>query len=425
MRTGVRQDSAEHPRRSRTDHLVSLEYFNIASGASAASGRQKRPAQAYTECVVPTTVPQFEMAPQVGRVPSMRVPLDAAQELRYKRLMDDLIMIDVHQHPMVMPSDATEMPAYFRANVYEWGFDAVRAGGWSTVCTANLLSCLGKEPDPSFSRFEDLVDEIGMMLADVHKQSDRVAKISRTEDIPDAQQQHKIGFLPTLEHLSIGNELHRVDTLYGIGIRLSGLTYARNSAIGGGQYDRANCGLSEFGVEVVKRMNQIGMAIDLSHAGSKTALETIELSEVPVVFSHNAAASIRPTRRSRSDEELEACAAKGGLCCVTAVPNSLSDDPHQDINCVLDHYDYFVKLVGIDHVGIGTDTQIGDHVGFHKVLLGRDAPASLPAAYLDGLESPADGCNIIRGLIARGYDDASIRKIAGQNALDFLRRTID
>ena len=61
--------------------------------------------------------------------------------------------------------------------------------------------------------------------------------------------------------------------------------------------------------------------------------------------------------------------------------------------------------------------------GFHRVLLGRNAPDTLPAPYLDGLESPADGFNIIRGLIARGYDDASIRKIAGQNALDFFRRT--
>jgi membrane dipeptidase len=354
----------------------------------------------------------------------MRVPLDQAQELRFQRLMDDLVLIDVHQHPMVLAADANEMPAYFRGNVYEWGFDAVKAGGWTAVATANLLSCLGKEPDASFSRFGDLIDEVGMMLADIHKRCDEVVKISRAQDILDARQAHKIGFLPTLEHLSIGHELHRVDVLHGIGVRLAGLTYMRKSYIGDGQYERTDCGLSEFGVEVVRRMNDIGMIIDLSHAGSRTALETIELSAAPVVFSHNAAAAIRPTRRSRSDQELLACAAKGGLCCVTAVPNSLSDDPHQDIDCVLDHYDYFVKLVGVDHVGIGTDTQVGDHVGFHRVLLGRNAPDSLPAPYLDGLESPADGFNIIRGLIARGYDDVSIRKIAGQNALDLIRRTI-
>jgi membrane dipeptidase len=329
----------------------------------------------------------------------------------------------VHQHPMILADDATELPAYFRGNVYRWGFEAVKAGCWTTVATANLLSCLGKEPDASFSRFSDLVDEVGMMLADVHKRDD-VLKVTRAQDVLDAQQCHKTGWLPTLEHLSIGQELHHVDVLYGIGIRLAGLTYMRKSPIGDGQYERTNCGLSDFGVDVVRRMNDLGMAIDLSHAGSRTALEAIELSEVPTVFSHNAAAAIRPTRRSRSDEELLACAAKGGLCCVTAVPNSLSDDPRQDINCVLDHYDYFVKLVGIDHVGIGTDTQVGDHVGFHRVLLGRNAPDSLPAPYLDGLESPADGSNIIRGLIARGYDDTSIRKIAGLNALDFFRRTI-
>jgi len=354
----------------------------------------------------------------------MRVPLDHAQDLRFQRLMEELLLIDVHQHPMVLTADATEMPAYFRANVYAWGFEAVKAGGWTAVATANLLSCLGKEPDASFSRFGDLVDEIGMMLADVHKQPEQVVKVQRVQDILDAQHAGKIGFLPTVEHLSIGNQLHRVDVLYGIGVRLAGLTYMRKSEIGDGQYERTDCGLSDFGIDVVRRMNDIGMAIDLSHAGSRTALEAIELSQVPVVFSHNAAATIRPTRRARSDAELRAVADKGGLVCVTAVPNSLSDDPHQDISCVLDHYDYFVKLVGIDHVGIGTDTQVGDHVGFHRVLLGRNAPDSLPAPYLDGLESPADGSNIIRGLIARGYEDAAIRKIAGQNALDFFRRTI-
>ncbi len=372
---------------------------------------------------MPTVLSPIPLAPQVGRVPSMRVPLDAEQERRFERLMADLVLIDMHQHPMVLAADATEMPNYFRGNAYTWGFEAVCHGGWSTVATANLLSCLGKEPDASFSHFGDLVDEIGMMLADIHKQ-DGVAKITRTQDILDARQRGAVGWLPTVEHLSIDPKLHQVDVLYGIGVRLAGLTYMRKSVIGDGQYERTDCGLSDFGIEVVRRMNDLGMAIDLSHAGSQTALETIERSQVPVLFSHNAAHSIRPTPRSRFDKELEACAAKGGLLCVTAVPNSLSDDPKQDINCVLDHYDYFVKLVGVDHVGIGTDTQIGDHVGFHRVLLGRNAPASLPAPYLDGLESPADGSNIVRGLIARGYSDQDIHKIAGQNALDFLRRTI-
>jgi membrane dipeptidase len=153
-------------------------------------------------------------------------------------------------------------------------------------------------------------------------------------------------------------------------------------------------------------------------------MDAINISQTPVTFSHNAAFTLRPAPRCRNDEELQACAQKGGLVAVTAVPNSLSDDPKQDIECVIDHYDYMVGLVGVDHVGIGTDTSVGNHVAFHRVVLGR-TPDQLPAPYLDGLESPADGKNIVRALIRRGYSDADITKIAGGNVLDFLRRVLN
>src|SRR5260221_14709111 len=100
------------------------------------------------------------------------------QEVRFQRLMEDLLLIDVHQHPMVLAADATEMPAYFRGNAYEWGFEAGKAGGWTAGATANFMSRLGKEPDASFNRFADLVDEIGMMPAHVHKKSHKVQKIT-------------------------------------------------------------------------------------------------------------------------------------------------------------------------------------------------------------------------------------------------------
>ena len=167
------------------------------------------------------------------------------------------------------------------------------------------------------------------------------------------------------------------------------------------------------------------MIVDLSHANARTALEAIARSKVPTIFSHNAAKAVWPTARTRDDADFVACAERGGLICVTAVPNSLSNAPDQDIGCVLDHYDYLVKLVGVDHVGIGTDTLIGDHVGFHKAALYRaSTDRQFPAPYLSGLESPADGKNIIRGLIARGHSDEAIRKIAGQNALDLIRRVV-
>ena len=360
------------------------------------------------------------LARQIGRVTSSTVPLDTEQEARYERLIEDVIMVDVHQHPFVCPEDMDRLVEYLRGNKYEWGYDAVRHGGWTAVATSNAFRGFVNTHDMSFSRFEDLQTEVALMMSDLSL-TDKAVQVSNADEIEAAKQRGEVGFLPTLEHLAIGSELDKVDAFYSMGIRLAGLTYTRKNFVGDGQNERNDGGLSDFGIEVVDRMNQLGMAIDVSHASFKTAMDAIQFSQVPVTFSHNASYTLRPTARTRNDEELAACAEKGGLVAVTAVPNSLSDDPEQDIECVLDHYDYMVRLVGVDHVGIGTDTNVGDHVAFHRVMLGRDA-SQLPAPYLDGLESPADGKNIIRGLIRRGYSDTDIKKLAGENALQFFRR---
>ncbi len=370
--------------------------------------------------------PVFPLAKQVGRVPSMTIPLDGEQRRRFDRLMERLVMIDMHEHPLVFPENMAELADYMRSKAWGWGYDAVRAGGWTAVATGNILTCLGSDPEPSKATFADLIDEIGMMRADVVKngKAKGVVIITSADDILRAKERGEVGFLPSVEHLAIGSDIHRLDVLYGLGVRIGGLTYTRLNAIGDGQTERTNAGLSEFGLEVVRRMNELGIVIDVSHCGSQTALDAIEHSSVPVVFSHNASKTLWATKRTRADAELRACADRGGLVCVTAVPNSLSDDPKQDINCVLDQYDHLVKLLGADHVGIGTDTLVGNHVDLHVQLLGRDAPHKPAAPYLNGLESPADGKNIIRGLIVRGHSDADIVKIAGQNALDLFRRVM-
>jgi membrane dipeptidase len=370
---------------------------------------------------------RFALVKQVDRVPSMVVPLDREQEARFQRLLEEIVMIDLHEHTMVLPEDLTYFDEYLRRGDYEWGYDAVRHGGWTAVCTANGFRGMAFTPDLSQSAFTHLVEELALMVNDIDRHRDTVMKVLNADDILRAKADGKIGFMPTVEHLALGPSLHQVDVLYALGVRLAGITYARKTYVGDGLNERTDCGLSEFGIEVVHRMNDLGMAVDVSHAGRQTAKDAIEHSRAPIVFSHNASYTLRPNRRTRTDDELLACAQKGGLIAITAVPNSLSDDPRQDITCVLDHYDYMVKLVGVDHVGIGTDTLIGDHVGFHGLMdrANPDAPRpSRPAPYLSGLESPADGTNIIRGLISRGHSDAAITKIAGANALAYFRRVL-
>ena len=369
------------------------------------------------------TTHNFPMAAQVDRVPSSVVPLSSDEETRFERIMDQAVMIDVHQHPFVLPESMDGFMEFLRAaSRFQWGYQAAIAGGWSAVTTSNFFTALYKVSDMSFVEYDDIAAEVGGMLADVASQDD-VVRVGNADEILAARQQGKVGFMPTLEHLPIGNHIERVNALFGMGVRVAGITYNRRNYIGDGQQERNPGGLSAFGVEVVHRMNDLGMAVDLSHASTPTAMDAIEVSRAPTVFSHNASYTLRHNGRTRTDEELLACVQKGGLVCITAVPNSLSDDPEQDIECVLDHYDYMVSLVGVDHVGIGTDTTVGDHVGFHRVVMGR-TPDELPAPYLNGLESPADGKNIVRGLIRRGHSDEDVLKIVGGNALDYFRRVM-
>jgi membrane dipeptidase len=356
------------------------------------------------------------LAKQVIPDRSTSVTLDADQETRFQHLVEEVTMIDLHQHPMVKPEDPSRFNEYLRGGVYEWGYEAIRHGGFTAVGTANVYRGMLNTDEMSFIRFEDLLDEINLMLADVSRH-DEVVKVGSAADIEAAKQHGKVGFLPTVEHLAIGNQLQRLDVLYNIGVRLAGLTYRRKNYIGDGHLERNDGGLSTFGIEVVQRMNELGMVVDLSHASFQTAMDAIEFSQAPVAFSHDGSYTLGQQQgggeyasgRLRRDEELIACAKKGGIIGVTVQPSVINSwGSELSIDRLLDHYDYMVKLLGIDHVAIGTDSSI-------------DVRSS---GFISGVESPAEGKNIIRGLVVRGYSDADIIKITGGNALAFFRRVM-
>ena len=132
--------------------------------------------------------------------------------------MDPLIMVDVHVHPMVLPEDMAQLTTYLRANDYRWGYQAVKHGGWTAVATANFYRGLVNTPDLSLVAFEDVLQEVGLMLSDLRQQAD-VVQVKNADDIEAAKQQGRVGFLPTLEHLAIGQELNRLDILYHMGAR--------------------------------------------------------------------------------------------------------------------------------------------------------------------------------------------------------------
>src|SRR4051794_13794148 len=186
--------------------------------ALAGAGALARPIEYPTRMTSASSSPgarpyggRFTLAAQVGRVPSMVVPLDQEQDLRFERLMDGLLMLDMHQHVQVMPDPMTDLFEYARERQYAWGYEAARAGGWSTVTTANGLSTIGFTPEMSFVDFSDLADEVALMLADVAQQGDAVVKVGRAAEIEAARQRGALGFLPTVEHLAMGAHLHNID----------------------------------------------------------------------------------------------------------------------------------------------------------------------------------------------------------------------
>jgi membrane dipeptidase len=190
--------------------------------------------------------------------------------------------------------------------------------------------------------------------------------------------------------------------------------------------ERTDAGLSTFGFKVIERMDRLGILIDLSHSSDLASKETIEASKAPCCFTHTFARSVFKNPRGKPDDLLRLLAKKGGVIGIAAVPNLISNKPVQTIFDVMDHLDYMVKLVGIDHVAIGTDCMYGDHVEMHKHMRGVMNMSKV----LDDLPAPA-GIRRTRAsgqlrLRPRrpGILDEQVMKILGENVPRLLVQTI-
>jgi membrane dipeptidase len=220
-----------------------------------------------------------------------------------------------------------------------------------------------------------------------------------------------------------------VDILYGLGVRCMGLVYSDSNALGSGLRERADGGLTYFGEEVVERMNKLGMLIDVAHAGDKTTLDAIDVSKVPIVISHAGARSVWNSQRMKPDNVLQRLAEKGGVIGIEAAPHTTMSKAHplHSLESYMDHYEYCVGLMGIDHVTFGPDTNFGDHAGLHRYFSKNPSVAWREAgdtyeevAYVKGLENPSEFPNVVRWLVHNGYSDIEIKKALGGNTLRVL-----
>ena len=206
-----------------------------------------------------------------------------------------------------------------------------------------------------------------------------------------------------------------------LGLRCAQLTYNSQNRIGSGSTDRVDGGISDYGAAIIAAMEKAGMLIDVSHCGDRTTLDAIAIAGGPIAITHSNARALVDHPRVKTDEAIRALAAKGGVMGITGVRMFVRATDPTDVGHMADHIDHVAKLVGIDHVGIGSDADLNGYDDMKP-----DEYALLKAGYkdsyafrdkidIDGFDHPKKVFDLTEELIRRRYSNENITAVLGGN----------
>lgn len=257
-------------------------------------------------------------------------------------------------------------------------------------------------------------------LANEHPE--HLRRVDSIDDLNMLKKGERIGYIVGIQNADHFRTLDDINQYYHLGQRVSQLTYNSRNLIGTGSTDRSDGGLSSFGVNVIERMNKVGMAVDVSHCGDRTTLDAFEVSQKPVLITHSNVRKLAGGHvRCKPDEAIVAMAKAGSVMGITGVRQFVSDKEPTGIAQVIDHVDYIAKLVGIEHVGVGSDMDLD---GYDDIP--EPAYSALKSSYsssykfrgkidADNFNHPKRIFDLVDGLIGRGYTDAHIQMVLGDN----------
>ena len=284
----------------------------------------------------------------------------------------------------------------------------------------------GRTQDEAYHNCLSFVASYNAIVAN---RPDMFVRIDSAADLASVHGSGRTGILIGIQNSSHFRSAEDVETFHALGQRVSQLTYNSRNLIGNGATERVDGGISDFGVGIVEAMNRVGMAVDVSHSGDQTTLDACEVSSAPVLYTHSNARALNPGHpRCKTDEAILRMAETGGVMGITGVRNFVSDREPTTIEQYLDHFDHVRDLIGVEHLGIGSDIDLHGY---------DDMPAdqyeALKANYkgsyafrdkidIDEIAHPKRMFDVTDGLIRRGYTDDHIRGILGGNFQRVLGR---
>jgi membrane dipeptidase len=237
----------------------------------------------------------------------------------------------------------------------------------------------------------------------------------------------KVGVILGLQNSEHFRRPDDVNAFYGLGQRVSQLTYNTRNLIGNGSTERRDEGISDFGVRIIERMNQVGMAVDVSHCGDRTTLDAFEVAKKPVLITHSNCRALAPGHpRCKTDEAIKAVGKAGSVMGITGVRMFVKNEEPTTIEDALNHYDHVKKLIGPEHLGVGSDIDLDGYDDMPPEL-NKQLRASYKGSYgfrekidIEGLDHPKRMFDLTEGLIRRKYSDAEIEGVLGGNFIRVL-----
>jgi membrane dipeptidase len=290
---------------------------------------------------------------------------------------------------------------------------------------------------PSFD-FEGTVGDVAAVRRAVREHDEMYHLVETVDDIAAAATTERTGIILGFQGANwMGNDLDRVRSMYELGVRIVDPTYNRGNTLGDGCCERRDAGLTALGQEMVSLCNELGIVLDTAHCNDSTTGDVIERSDDPVIQSHIGCRAIANAQgRAKTDAQLGAVAAGGGVNCITPFPPVIKRDPETHrvlqatIHDVLDHIDHAVEVGGAESVAFGSDmsdrtldagsihqgSNLATWRTTHPEVYGAGSTERMDP-YPVGLSRLTEIENLARGLVARGYDDDAIEGILGGNLL--------